>query len=166
MRRLNLALTLFAGAAFGQAAVAQDASSPFAEQPYRPGASNEVTLLSLSDVMAISQMRHIKLWQAAKLDNWALAAYEADKLKDSLYRAAALYVNIPVELVKAADGPLTAISEAAKKADRRGLEKGFADLTMSCNACHQAAGLEFIRIRTPSASPFTDQDFTPPPKPR
>jgi mono/diheme cytochrome c family protein len=153
MRSLSLALILLASSA-----VAQD-STPFAQQPY--SASGQTSLLSLSDVMAISQMRHIKLWQAAKAENWPLATYEADKLRDSLFRAATLYVNIPVPLVKSSDEQLTAIAAAAKQRDLRAFDKAFADLTVSCNACHQAAGLDFIRMRTPSSSPFSDQDFTP-----
>jgi mono/diheme cytochrome c family protein len=153
MKYLTFAMVLFASAA-----AAQD-STPFAQQPYKAG--SEVPLIGLSEVMAISQMRHIKLWQAAKVENWPLAAYEADKLRDSLYRAANFYVNIPVPLVKSADEPLSAIQDAATRRDLRAFEKAFGDLTTSCNACHQAAGLEFIRMRTPSASPFSDQDFAP-----
>lgn len=153
MGRLSFAFVFLASAALAQE------STPFSQQPYR--ASGETSLLSLSDVMAISQMRHIKLWQAAKAENWPLATYEADKLRDSLFRAATLYVNIPVPLVKSSDEQLTAIAAAAARRDLRAFDKAFADLTVSCNACHQAAGLDFIRMRTPSSSPFSDQDFTP-----
>lgn len=158
MKCLSFAIILFASAAAAQE------STPFSQQPYKAG--GDVPLVGLSDVMAISQMRHIKLWQAAKAENWPLATYEADKLRDSLYRAAGFYVNIPVPLVKSADEPLSAIQEAATKRDQRLFEKAFADLTASCNACHTAAGLDFIRMRTPSASPFSDQDFSPAKKTR
>jgi hypothetical protein len=159
MKRLSFAIVIcLAGAASAQE------STPFAQQPYRT--SGDTLQISLSDMMAISQMRHIKLWQAAKAGNWALATYEADKLRDSLYRAANYYVNIPVPLVKSADAPLSAIAEAATKRDQRAFEKAFADLTLSCNSCHQAAGLDFIRMRTPSSSPFSNQDFAPAQKAR
>jgi hypothetical protein len=158
MKCLTFAILLFASAAAAQE------STPFAQQPYKAG--GEIPLIGLSEVMAITQMRHIKLWQAAKAENWPLASYEIDKLRDSLYRAANLYVNIPVPLVKSADEPLNAMQDAAKRRDLRAFEKAFGDLTTSCNACHQAAGLEFIRMRTPSASPFSDQDFAPAKKTR
>ena len=76
MKGLSAAIVLFASAALAQE------STPFAQQPYRAGA--ETPSGSLSDMMAISQMRHIKVWRAAKAGNWPLASYEADKLRDSL----------------------------------------------------------------------------------
>lgn len=162
MRAPNfLFLALASVGLFASAAPAQD-STPFAQQPYR--ANGETSLISLSDMMAISQMRHIKLWQAGKLENWPLASYEADKLRDSLFRAATFYVNIPVPLVKSADEQLGAILEAAQKRNPVAFERAFADLTTTCNDCHKAAGLEFIRMRTPTSSIFTDQDFGPPPR--
>jgi hypothetical protein len=158
MKGLSFAFVLLASAAAAQE------STPFAQQPYR--ASGETSLLSLSDVMAISQMRHIKLWQSAKAENWPLATYATEKLRDSLFRAATLYANIPVSLVKGSDQQLTAVADAAAKRDMRAFDKAFADLTASCNSCHQAAGLDFIRMRTPSSSPFSDQDFMPAKKAR
>ncbi len=153
MKALTCAMILLAGAA-----LAQD-STPFSQQPYRSGA--DAPLLGLGDMMAIGQMRHIKLWQAARAENWPLASYEADKLRDSLYRAATFYVNIPVSFVKGSDEALAATQAAATRRDARAFEKAFGALTMSCNACHQAAGLDFVRMRTPSASPFSNQDFAP-----
>lgn len=152
MKSLSLAFALLT-----TAAVAQD-STPFTQRPNKEG---DAPLIGLGELMAISQMRHIKLWQAGKAENWKLAAYEADKLRDSLYRAAGLYVNIPVSLVKSADAPIEAIQKSASSRDPRAFDKAFGALTTSCNACHQAAGLEFIRMHTPSSSPFSNQDFTP-----
>jgi hypothetical protein len=154
----SFAVAAWAGAMLCSGALAQD-STPFAQQPYRP--AGDTPLITLSDMMAISQMRHIKLWQAGKVENWPLAAYEAAKLRDSLYRAASFYVNIPVPLVKNADETLNAVLDAANKRDPRAFDKAFVNVTSTCNACHEAAGLDFIRMRNPSASPFSDQDFAP-----
>jgi hypothetical protein len=158
MKSQSFTIAVLAGAVLSLSAFAQD-STPFAQQPYR--AAGDVPLITLSDMMAITQMRHIKLWQAGKVENWPLAAYEADKLRDSLYRAASFYVNIPVPLVRSSDEKLGALLEAASKRDLRAFDKAYADVTTSCNACHQAAGLDFIRMRNPSTSPFSDQDFAP-----
>lgn len=163
MKRLSLAILLISGIGFTLAARAQG-MTPFAQQSHRPGADTQ--LLSLGDLMIVSQWRHMKLWQAAKAENWALAKYEADKLSESLYRAAVLYVNIPAPLVKTSDAQLAAIADAALQRDQRGFEQAFVALTTSCNACHQAAGLDFIRMRMPTSSPFSDQDFTAPTKNR
>jgi hypothetical protein len=63
--------------------------------------------------------------------------------------------------VKAAEEPLEAVRAASDKRDPKAFDVAFANLTTACNACHQAAGLDFIRIRTPSSAPFSNQDFTP-----
>src|SRR6185436_14804061 len=36
----------------------------------------------LGEIMALQQMRHIKLWYAGSSANWELAAYELDELKE------------------------------------------------------------------------------------
>jgi hypothetical protein len=127
----------------------------------RPGTSAEASLLSLGDIMGIAQVRHVKLWQAGKAGNWKLAAYEAAKLRDSLFKAALLYENIPVPLIQNADGPLAAASIAAAKGDPKAFTEAFGRLTDACNACHMAGEIGFIRIRTPTSSPYTNQEFTP-----
>jgi hypothetical protein len=40
----------------------------------------------------------------------------------------------------------------------------FDKLTQACNACHRAAHFDFIQIQAPTASPFSNQSFLPPPK--
>jgi hypothetical protein len=46
-----------------------------AKEPYRPG---------LGEFMAATQLRHAKLWFAGKMNNWDLAAYEIDEIKEGL----------------------------------------------------------------------------------
>ena len=67
---------------------------------------------------------------------------------------------IPVELVTATGGPLSAMREAATRQDAAGFHAGYAALTDACNSCHHAGSVGFIRIQTPTASPFTDQDLS------
>ncbi len=124
-----------------------------AEEGYVPG---------LGDIMTTIQMRHIKLWFAGKSKNWELASYELERIRQSLEDAATLYSGIPAEYVGATVGPIQDIDAAVK--DKNGTEfvKAYGALTGACNACHQAIGRGFIAIQTPSASPFTDQSFTPP----
>ncbi len=153
--RICLVLCLLCGPA-----AAQDV--PFAEPPYPSENHREPMLLALGDLMGLAQSRHIKLWQAGKANYFQLVTYEAAKLSDSLYRAAMLYTNLPVPLIKAADEALVRITAAADKRNAADFQTAFRDLTNACNACHRAAGLDFVKIKTPTSSPFTNQDFTPP----
>ena len=46
-----------------------------AKEPYAPG---------LGEFMTATQLRHAKLWFAGKMNNWDLAAYEIDQIKEGL----------------------------------------------------------------------------------
>lgn len=157
-RRLPLVLGFLCALSANQGS-AQDV--PFATPPYQGGGNREPMLLALADLMSLAQDRHLKLWHAGKANHYALVIYEANKLSDSLYRAASLYSNIPVPLVKAADEALIRLSASAEKHNGAEFQNAFRDLTRACNDCHQAAGIAFVKIKTPTASTFSNQDFTP-----
>lgn len=148
MSRLAACVVL-AGIAAGDV----DAQSvPFATPPpYRAA--------SLGDIMGTIQTRHIKLWSAIKSKNWPLVDYEVRQTRDSLVRAATLYLAIPIELIDGANAPLVTLQEAVKAKDARAAKQAYGSLTAACNACHQAAQIEFIRIRTPTTSLFSNQKF-------
>lgn len=46
-----------------------------AREPYQPG---------LGEFMTATQLRHAKLWFAGEQNNWDLAAYEIDEVKEGL----------------------------------------------------------------------------------
>jgi hypothetical protein len=46
-----------------------------AKEPYAPG---------LGQFMTAMQLRHAKLWFAGKTNNWDLAAYEIDEIKEGM----------------------------------------------------------------------------------
>lgn len=71
------------------ASVVVAAAQP-AKEPYQPG---------LGEFMTATQLRHAKLWFAGEQNNWDLAAYEIDEIKEGLEDAARLfptYEGIPV----------------------------------------------------------------------
>jgi hypothetical protein len=136
---------LFIGLVLASLALAQD-------NAYAP---------SLGDIMGQTQLRHIKLWFAGKLQNWDLATYELGQIKQSLATAAALYQAIPAEDVINTADPMQAIRAAIEAKDGTKFAAAFADLTQACNACHQHIGRGYIVIQLPTASPFSDQSFAP-----
>ena len=111
--------------------------------------------------MLAKQLRHIKLWFAGKQHNWDLAAYELAQIKASLAQAAILYSGIPVDDVLVMDVPIRSIDKAIQSKDNAGFVKAFSELTAACNACHRKMGREFIEIKTPAESPFSNQVFAP-----
>ena len=137
---------LFIGLILAPLAVAQ-------QELYRP---------PLGDIMGKIQPRHIKLWFAGKAGNWELATYEVEEIKTSLESAADLYRGIPVELVTNTADPIQAIREAIEAKDSAAFAKGYGEFTAACNGCHQGIGRSFIVIQKATASPFTDQSFSPP----
>jgi len=128
-----------------------------AKDRYEPG---------LGEFMTATQLRHAKLWFAGKNDNWGLAAYEADEIKEGLEDAARLhsiFQGIPVaKMIKTIINPrIERLEKAIAAKNGTQFVAAFDDLTDGCNACHAAAGKPFIRIQRPTAPPLTNQNFAP-----
>jgi hypothetical protein len=148
----RIVVTIVVHAASAIVAVAQPAKGP-----YEPG---------LGEFMTATQLRHAKLWFAGKQNNWELAAYEIDEIKEGLEDAERLFPThdgIPVaEMIKTIIGPpMDELEEAvrAKSADK--FTVAFDELTSACNACHAGANKPFIRIQRPVEPPLTNQNFAP-----
>ena len=148
-RRLLLvaALACFAGSS----AIAQSAPDVSVE-PYVP---------RLADIMNALQLRHLKLYFAARAQNWELADFELRQAKAGLTQAALLYSGLPVTNITTLATPVEALSDAVKAKDQRKFMDAFGQLTNGCNACHQSMGRKFIVIAEPTGQPFTNQVFAP-----
>ena len=124
---------------------------------------------SVSDIMTgFVQPRHAKLFLAEQSGNWDLAEYERHNLGGAFARMAAAAPTIgdakTGDLIAAFVTPALSDLEAAIKAkDDRAFRQGFDTLTAGCNGCHQATGHGVVLLKRPSADPFPDQDFAPPP---
>jgi hypothetical protein len=145
-RALLLGLSAFALASLsiGICPAADDA-------PHRP---------SVSDLMGLMQLRHMKLWYAGSNRNWPLLRFEAAKMRDTI-ALAAVGGGVPTDMKAALERALDSISQAAVQGDEASFLSGYAAVTNGCNACHQAMKAAFIRIQTPTRSPFADQVFAP-----
>jgi hypothetical protein len=133
------------------------ASSQPAVQPYKPG---------LGEFMTATQLRHAKLWFAGKDNNWDLAAYEIDEIKEGLEDAARLYPTVdgvPVaEMIKTIIIPrLEQLETAVKAKNSSRFIAAFDELTNGCNSCHAGASKPFIHIQRPTEPPLTNQNFAP-----
>jgi hypothetical protein len=131
---------------------------PFATPPYSRNPS-ESAVGTLANIMAIIQLRHIKVWFAGKAKNWDLLNYEAQKLENDFIAAALFYRTLPVDNVALVAKPLRGLMEAAKKKDYSLHAKAFDELTAGCNSCHVAGQVAYIHIQVPKSSPFSDQSY-------
>jgi hypothetical protein len=144
------------------AVVALSASVMFAaaqpaRESYEPG---------LGAFMTATQLRHAKLWFAGKQNNWDLAAYEIDEIKEGLEDAARLHPSfdgVPVaEMIKTIIDPrIAGLEKAVRAKSSAKFIVAFDELTSGCNRCHAGANKPFIRIQRPTESPLTNQNFAP-----
>ena len=134
-------------------AFADEAANP--AQPYVP---------RLGDIMGATQLRHFKLWYAGKEKNWPLAGYELDQIKDSFQDAMTYFPGLPAADMSVLAGPAAEIGAAIKAKDSAKFTASFRAMTNACNSCHQSQGYGFIRITVPTASPFSNEIFAPPPR--
>ena len=133
-------------------------SAPPAIAAYRPG---------LGDLMTMTvQPRHTKLGLAGASGNWTYAAYALHELEESFERAAKIWPKyrtyaIPDMLESVAREPMTAVADAIKARDSARFTAAYAQLTASCNTCHQSTERGFVVIQAPAGSAFPNQDFQP-----
>jgi hypothetical protein len=121
---------------------------------------------AMADLMAMTQLRHFKLWYASRVENWALADYELRQMRGVLSRIARLY---PEEAAKAdavrfgeETGPiLEGLQAAIGDHDQKRFATQFGKLTDACNQCHRGTGVSFIAVQVPNRSPFSNQNFRP-----
>jgi hypothetical protein len=139
---------------------------PLAAQLSQPGAANAPYMTPrLADIMNGTQWRHLKLAYSGQQSNWQLANYELGQIRQSLSTAAQRYPvfkGVPVaRLIKEeSEPPLADLGKTIESKNRADFTESFVKLTEACNRCHQAAGVGFIVMRTPTASPFSNQVFS------
>lgn len=120
----------------------------------------------LSDLMVVIQIRHSKLFYAAKARNWPLANFEFEQLASTL-REEDRYYPKTVPTMTLVEEISSSLSEAIKANDEAKFDRAFDEMTAGCNRCHAAAGQGFIFIRRPSyPSAFSNQQYSPRPSER
>jgi hypothetical protein len=159
--RHALACTLIAGAfALGTACAKPAGEGPASRESYTPG---------LGEIMAATQMRHLKLWYAGQAANWPLASYEMDELEEGFAEAVRFHPEHKqaprplAELVpEFTAGPLAALRAAIAKQSRTEFVAAHDALTAGCNGCHAASEFRFNVVTRPAGNPYTNQRFEAP----
>jgi hypothetical protein len=131
---------------------------------------------TLSDLMTmLIQPRHQKLWAAAQQRNWTLAAFQLREMRSGFDKIAATipkYINIDLgpTFINIMDSQVRAVNGAITSQNSTLFNTAFADLTASCNSCHEALNHGFLVMKVPEVTGYGNQDFrvipgvtTPPP---
>jgi hypothetical protein len=120
----------------------------------------------LGEIMAQSSSRHIKLWYAGAAQNWKLAAYEIDELKEGFEDAGKYHPthknikqSLPELLSLYMNPPLEQLEKAISGHNSSEFKSAYTSLTTACNACHQATDFGFNKIRQPDINPYSNQAF-------
>jgi len=114
----------------------------------------------LGEIMGGIQTHHAKLWYAGINDNWKLAQYEIDELKERFEQARTVESGRPeVKMIPMMYPAIDSIKDAIGRKNLNQFKSGFQLLTASCNSCHSDNNFEFNIITIPTAPPVSNQDF-------
>jgi hypothetical protein len=117
----------------------------------------------LGEQMLGLQIRHARLWFAGEAQNWMLAAFELQELKEAFdavveqnpehatFQPQRLADVLPA-MTKA---PVLALRDAIDHGSKAEFEKAYDGLTAACTQCHRAAGNDFLVIERPK-TPLLD----------
>jgi hypothetical protein len=137
--------------------LAAGGQEPPVQQAVRSAATIEPYVPKIGEIMALQQMRHIKLWFAGSAGNWPLADYELDELKEGFDGVNEQLGGGTVE--NAVGAQMAALAKAVDVKDRTAFAAAFDDLSAGCNTCHEALDHAFIVIQRPTSLPYSDQLF-------
>jgi hypothetical protein len=138
-----------------------------AQAPASPQSAPEAYRPSFGDLMTIAiQPRHTKLGLAGQERNWTYAAYEFRELQSAFARTAAAVPTYrsmnTADLISATiKAPMDDVGAAIKAGDDAKFAEAYAQLTATCNACHQSTDHSAVVIQIPKTSSYPDQDFRP-----
>ena len=120
---------------------------------YKPG---------FGDFMGSIQAHHSKLWFAGLNENWKLADFEVHEIMEAIEDIQKFQSGRKEsKMIEMLNTPLDSINKAIKQEDSALFKSSYVLLTNTCNKCHQAVDLEFIVVKIPDSSPFSNQEFKP-----
>lgn len=105
-------------------------------------------LRGLDVAMAETGYRYAELHWAGVDRNWDLASYQLGKIELALARGVE---RRPKRAASAAmfEGPVAVLKQALTTRDGAAFDQGFVALTATCNACHEAEKVGFMRVVPP-----------------
>lgn len=120
----------------------------------------------LGDLMGSLQVQHGKLWFAGSEQNWPLAAYTVDAIKEGIadmivlrprYKRESIVEMLNLLTAK----PLQDLEAAVEGKDSALFIQAYDSLTGGCNTCHRNHDYGFIAIQRPTAPAWTNLRYRP-----
>lgn len=139
-----------------QTGIANNANGGSLPPPYTPG---------LGEIMNNNiQPHHLKLYFAGRSANWPLASYELTELEEAFQLVNQYQYNwnkLPIAKMQAVfmEPNFKLIEDAIKLKSVKKISDAYEKLTDGCNSCHKASAHSFIKIKTPTSSPFSNQEL-------
>ena len=123
-------------------------------------------VIGIGEIMGQNQMRHAKLWFAGTDQNWPLANYEVDELREGFDDVKTFHPSVENRATaplidEFVARPLGELDKAVKDKNEGEFTAAFDDLTNGCNGCHKEIGFGFNVIKRPTSPPFSNQEFEP-----
>jgi hypothetical protein len=122
-------------------------------ETYRPG---------LGEFMLGIQLHHAKLWFAGQNQNWPLADFEVNEIKESLEDIQKYCADRPeVKAIGMITPAIDSVNAAIQHKNDQSFKSSFTVLTSTCNNCHKATDHGFNVVTIPTSLPVVNQDFKP-----
>jgi hypothetical protein len=113
--------------------------------------------------MTAIQVHHAKLWFAGLNQNWELADFEVNEIKESIADINKYCTDRPeIQSLPMILPAFDSVSSAIKQQNARLFKLSFTILTNTCNNCHTLTKHGFNAIQIPDKPPFSNQDFRNP----
>ena len=121
------------------------------DDTYKPG---------FGEFMSGIQMHHAKLWFAGQNQNWPLADFEINEIKEALEDLPKYCADRPeVKSLAMVNAPIDSISNAIQQKNIQSFKSSFILLTATCNNCHKETEHAFNVVTIPAGLPVVNQDF-------
>ena len=112
------------------------------------------------EFMSNIQAHHAKLWFAGQNQNWALAEFEVNEIKETVEDIEKYETEREEsKLIVMIKPVLDSIAVAVNQKDTKLFKRDYTLLTNTCNNCHHAAKFEFNVVKIPDKQMFSNQDF-------
>ena len=118
---------------------------------YKPG---------FGELMVSIQSHHSKLWFAGQNQNWKLATFEIHELEETLENIITFQTEREEsKFIKMIRPNIDSVTTAIEQKDLTQFTSTYSKLTQTCNHCHRLNNHEYIIIKVPKISPFSNQNF-------
>ncbi len=134
-----------------QAKQLQQQINDLKEKMYVPG---------LGEFMNTIQLHHAKLWFEGLDQNWPLAKYETDEMKETFQDIQKYVTDRPeAKFVPMINPGIDSVKNAIAAKDLSRFKAAYVTLTNACNNCHYATNHAYNVITIPHTLPVTDQQL-------